>query len=1290
MPTPHPHFLRARFVLLRRLVLRLLHLHFRGLIWLFGGLLLLWLGAAAWLQWWFFPHLESYRPALVEEFSRRVGRPVGVDAIQGGWHKGKPYLDMQGLSLRSAEGVVALSLPRVEATLSWWPLLLGQLRFERLAIMEPDLTLSRDEGGTIRLAGLALNTGDDDSLTNWVLRQHEIAIVNGRLRWQDAVRGAPELQLKQLNITLENLLFGRHRVQFLAAPPDYLAAPISLDVQWRGDDLANWANWHGSAQARLDRINLSDWSRWLPYPAEVASGSGELRANLDFAGSTLNMLDGRFRLQGARTRLAPDLAVLDIRQLEGRATWRSTAKARTLHLQGLKLELGQKHQLNGAEATLSFFTRGGGQLDITGLTLTGLGALAESLPLSPVWRTRLAGVEPSGRIDRLSASWQGAWPMPTTYAGQMAFTGLGLNAPAPWPSASALDGDLTFNQQGGHLALRGNYAQLNAGELFTAPLQFDNLRLAVDWARMDRGVSVYLRDFVAKNADLDANATAEWTWPGEGLGVLRLDAKVAHVRANAVADYLPTVLGEDTLAWLKSSLVAGEARNAQFTLHGPLAQFPFADGHSGIWKMETEADGVKLAYASGWPSVDNLDGKVSIVGNRLEVAAKGKILGTEARSVKALIPDLAQSTAVVIDGAVNGPTAEFFRFIAQSPLDQILGGVGSSAQAAGVGKLDLKLTIPFQDAANTQVTGTYQFDNNELRIGASMPPLRALNGKLQFNAAGIQAEGLLANTLGGALRADISNAADGTMQITANGRADLREVAAMYGLPQPERLSGSSAYHAVVRLPKDGLQLQVDAPLTEAKLDLPAPLGKPSGETRALKLQLNSSKQEERWRLNLGTLVNAELLRTGVLNNLQLTRGDIRIGGGAPTMANPGLWLTLNLPEFDIDPWLQMQAQAGLGKSENNTWPALAGVEVQLGKLQISGKQLEDLTLRAVPQVDTSWQVTAASRQVEGRLSWSSQERGRVFARLSRLQMPLPDGPNVTVKAADSKASATKLPAIDLIAEDFLFHKNSLGRLVLQAQQQRENWQIDSLSLINPDGRLNASGVWRYQGADSNTRVKLVIESDNLGKLLGRFGYPETIQRGRGKLSGEVSWNGAPTSLDYPSLGGMLKLQANSGQFAKIEPGVGRLLGILSLQSLPRRLSLDFRDVFSEGFSFDRIEGDSKIVRGVMTTDNLVIVGPAAQVLFRGEADVAHETQKLRVRIVPVLGDSIAVSVGLVNPLAAVGAFLLQRVLKDPLGRLIAYEYDITGTWSDPQIKRTALPLKNLPTMGKERSGTGK
>jgi uncharacterized protein YhdP len=139
----------------------------------------------------------------------------------------------------------------------------------------------------------------------------------------------------------------------------------------------------------------------------------------------------------------------------------------------------------------------------------------------------------------------------------------------------------------------------------------------------------------------------------------------------------------------------------------------------------------------------------------------------------------------------------------------------------------------------------------------------------------------------------------------------------------------------------------------------------------------------------------------------------------------------------------------------------------------------------------------------------------------------------------------------------------------------------------------------------------------------------------------------------------------------KLEPGIGKLLGILSLQALPRRIALDFRDVFSEGFSFDEIVGAMKINRGIASTDNFRIQGPAARITMSGEVDLARETQQIRVRVSPHVSDTVSLAGALVGgPIAGVAAFLAQKVLKDPLDQFISYEYRVTGTWADPNVAR--------------------
>ncbi|MGH8699637.1 MAG: YhdP family protein, partial [Burkholderiales bacterium] len=248
------------------------------------------------------------------------------------------------------------------------------------------------------------------------------------------------------------------------------------------------------------------------------------------------------------------------------------------------------------------------------------------------------------------------------------------------------------------------------------------------------------------------------------------------------------------------------------------------------------------------------------------------------------------------------------------------------------------------------------------------------------------------------------------------------------------------------------------------------------------------------------------------------------------------------------------------------------------------------------------------------------------------------------------------------------------------------DWRLERLLLTNPESTLTLDGVWQLAPARPLTRINLRLEASDIGKLLTRLGYPEGVRRGTAKLEGSLSWNGSPYELDYPTMTGTLALEAAKGQFVKLDPGIGKLLGVLSLQSLPQRLTLDFRDVFSEGFAFDEINGAVKIDHGNAATENFRVRGPAANIVMRGDVDLAHETQNLRVRITPKVTDSLAVAGALVGgPITGVAAYLAQKLLKDPFGQLAAFEYDVTGTWSEPTVKRVPRPAPvPAPATGSE------
>ena len=198
--------------------------------------------------------------------------------------------------------------------------------------------------------------------------------------------------------------------------------------------------------------------------------------------------------------------------------------------------------------------------------------------------------------------------------------------------------------------------------------------------------------------------------------------------------------------------------------------------------------------------------------------------------------------------------------------------------------------------------------------------------------------------------------------------------------------------------------------------------------------------------------------------------------------------------------------------------------------------------------------------------------------------------------------------------------------------------------------------------------------------MLDRLGYADAVRRGKAKMVGDLQWNGPLTGIHYPSLTGQLNVEAEKGQFNKLEPGVGKLLGLISLQSLPRRLTLDFRDIFSDGLAFDSIDGKLLVRKGVMRTiEPLRISGPAAQIEMQGETDLKAETQDMQVVVRPELGGLAAVgAAALVHPAIGAAALLANTVLQKPLNRLFSYRYHVTGTWADPKVDKAGESVPDL------------
>jgi uncharacterized protein YhdP len=415
----------------------------------------------------------------------------------------------------------------------------------------------------------------------------------------------------------------------------------------------------------------------------------------------------------------------------------------------------------------------------------------------------------------------------------------------------------------------------------------------------------------------------------------------------------------------------------------------------------------------------------------------------------------------------------------------------------------------------------------------------------------------------------------------------------------------------------------------------------------------------------------AQFIRRKQPEGFVAERGAIAIGRPLQLPEN-GIVVGVTAKRVDLDSWRRAfrPAAAPAPGDAAGAGPAslVDSIAIKTDDLVFLGRHYNDVDLTVSP-APAQWKIRLNSRQASGDLQWDKEGSGKLMARFRQVALDPAAAPS---EPAASEATR-ELPALDVVADDFSLGARRFGRLEVQARNEGGVWQLNKIQATNAYGNLAGSGQWRIAGGKNRTQLDFKIDSSDIGKLLERMGYPGTVRGGSAQFGGKIGWDGAPTALDFASLSGEMNLDASKGQFVKLDPGAaGKLLGLISLQGLPRRISLDFRDVFSEGFAFDSMVSKMVVQNGLLRTERLQIDGPSARVVMRGEVDLQHETQRLNVNVQPELGGTAALGVALINPVAGVATLLAHKVLQNPLNQMFGYEYLVTGKWDDPKVEKVS------------------
>ena len=1253
------------------------------------------------LRYWLLPNVEQYRGDIVAAISRSIGLQVKIGALATDWHGLRPRLSISDVRIYDKDGREALVLPVVENVVAWRSLLARELRLHSFLIDGPKLAVRRDAQGELYVAGIRIS-GDksDGKLTDWLLNQSEIVIRGAEIEWLDESRKAPPLLLSALNFRLRND-GDEHAAGFSARPPRELGPGLEVRAALEGNSVKQPANWSGRVFAEFGYTDLAGWRAWVDYPLDVRRGEGALRLWATISGGRVSQATADVALSNVSAQLAKDLPVLEVSAVRGRVFGRQTAQGYDFGVRSLALSSPGAPEMHSTSFRAVWNPGAGpgvaqrGSVSANLIELAPLARLAEFMPFPADLRRLLAELAPQGNLLDAKIDWTGELPDRANFTAKTRFAGLTMNAWRSIPGFAGLSGTLEATEKKGVVALISRKSEVDLPKVFPEPrIQLDALNGEVGWERTGitgtagtggaaAGLAVRLGNLSFANEDLAGTASGTYAWSGEGRGVVDLTVQLARADGKSTAKYLPlsTVMGSRTRDWVASAVVEGRASDVRMRLKGDLNDFPFVDPSKGQFEVTAKvADGV-LDYAAGWPRIEAIEADLLFERDKIDIVGRsGSILGAKIANVRVTLPSMRdENPRLVVEGAAEGPTALFLDYVRQSPVRRMVAGFTDGMTSVGRGRLRLRLELMLREMAKSKVAGEYQFAANTLTVDPRLPPIERASGRVGFTEASLSLRDMRGQLFGDQVRISGGTKPDAGMVVVAEGRATVEGIRPLFDNPWRKRLAGSARYTATVTVKEGRAQLNFESPLEGVSSALPAPLSKAAGETLPLRIEVFPGEGRDRISVALGPpagrIFSAEFLRAAQpsaaqggtsaaqVGVMQMQRSLITLNpvpGETPRIPERrGMTLRGTLPALDLDRWLPLLAEGGASADGTS-------YDLKVGVLDALGKRMRAVTMQGVTE-GNGWSANMTSAEFSGDLVYRSEGSGRLVARFSRFSLP-EDSPGTR-----PGEGLKDLPAADIVADDFTHRGRKLGRVEIQARHEGRDWRIDKLAMTNPDSALSASGLWK-QGENSRTSLAFKLDISDAGRFLDRFGNPDHIKGGRGKVEGTLNWNGDPVTLDYATLGGAVQMQVEDGQFLEIEPGIGKLVSLMSLQMLPRRIALDFRDVFSKGFQFDHIGSSVEIARGVMALKEFHMRGPAADVHMSGQVDLSLETENLTVKVIPQFGDSASTVVGLLNPVVGVATLIAGRLLNNPLGQIFAYRYAITGTWSDPKVEKLLPP----------------
>ena len=876
---------------------------------------------------------------------------------------------------------------------------------------------------------------------------------------------------------------------------------------------------------------------------------------------------------------------------------------------------------------------------------------------------------------------------PPRYSFRADFKEVGISPVGRTPGVTGISGSVEGTGARGSVHLNSRDVELALPHLFRTPLPADQLTATLNWTRSVGNTHLQSNDVMIKSPNGDATAQFNLDIPHEGSPVIDARAQGVNLEAASAPRYMPAgIMARRVLDWLDNAFVAGHVKKADLTLSGPLQKFPFRE-NEGLFLINADIDNLSLQYQPGWMPATGLQVQAEFRNTGFSAtASSGAINGLAIENFSGGIADYREAL-LRLKGQLHGDIGQGLQYIQQSPIGPVIGGLFQQVTGKGGMQASANLSLPLKEISKRQIDIDVRIQDGTLGLSTSTQQATKVQGKLHVANESVVGVSMQGEFLQGMLTA-ISTTDNGN-NIVVTGHARAAPLAEFLKLPSFVKIDGSMSYRftapGYAQRDANGHRVlfSVDSDLMGLQLDMPMPVSKAAAVSRPIHVDADMPDADTmQLRGSLDTL-RAMVRLQNEKSGWRFERAGLRVDSVAAALpAESGLRIEGNLPELKLDDWLKLgnsgtSTTASSSSASNvtgNTVHAqdiLRSANLHIGKLHLYGFEWPDI--RALLQAtDDTWRVDVAGDTATGQINVPYSMDARPLI-VDMDHLTLTYSPDTAASGGEKQPQfdPRELPSLQVNVKDFHFGEHGFGMVQAHGSRTTQGLQVDNIQIESDSFKGSGSGSWTQEGSGSQASIMFSIDSSDVRKSMQLLHYADFIGAKHGRLQVNLNW---PGGIDEDLLGrasGSMELQLEDGQLLTVQPGAGRMLGLMSIAELPRRLRLDFRDVTDKGLAFDSIHGSFDVKDGNAVTPNLLLRGPVAEIGIAGRIGLGTHDYDQTAVVTGDVGSALPVAgVALANPVVGGALLLFSQIFKEPLKGIARAYYHISGSWDNPKVER--------------------